>query len=56
VGLLEGNVLLQVDKVSAEPRARIDLGKDKEPVYAVDDISGMLFLRTGPGTVVGYRL
>jgi hypothetical protein len=52
----KGNVLLQVDKVSAEPRARIDLGKDKEPVYAVDDISGMLFLRTGPGTVVGYRL
>jgi outer membrane protein assembly factor BamB len=52
----KGNVLLQVDKISAEPRTQIDLGKDKEPVYAVDDISGMLFLRTGPGTLVGYRL
>jgi len=52
----KGNVLLQVDKVSAEPRAQIDLGKEKEPVYAVDDIAGMLFLRTAPGTLAGYRL
>ncbi|HEY4647564.1 MAG TPA: PQQ-binding-like beta-propeller repeat protein, partial [Gemmatimonadales bacterium] len=52
----KGNVLLQIDKVSAQPRARVDLGKDKEPVYAVDDIAGMLFLRTAPGTLVGYRL
>lgn len=52
----KGNVLLQIDKDSAQPRARVDLGKEKEPVYAVDDIAGMLFLRTAPGTVVGYRL
>ncbi len=52
----KGNVLLQIDKDSAQPRARVDLGKEKEPVYAVDDISGMLFLRTAPGTLVGYRL
>jgi hypothetical protein len=52
----KGNVLLQIDKDSAQPRTRIDLGKEKEPVYAVDDIAGMLFLRTAPGTVVGYRL
>jgi PQQ-like domain len=51
-----GNVLLQVDKTSAQPRAQVELGKEKEPVYAVDDIAGMLFLRTGPGTLVGYRL
>jgi hypothetical protein len=25
-------------------------------VYAVDDIAGMLFLRTAPATLVGYRL
>jgi len=25
-------------------------------VYAVDDVAGMLFLRTAPGTLVGYRL
>jgi hypothetical protein len=52
----KGNVLLQVDKASAQPRTRIDLGKEKEPVYAVDDIAGMLFLRTAPGTLAGYKL
>jgi outer membrane protein assembly factor BamB len=52
----KGNVLLQIDKGSGQPRARIELGKEKEPVYAVDDIAGMLFLRTAPGTLVGYRL
>jgi hypothetical protein len=52
----KGNVLLQVDKDSAQPRARVDLGKDREPVYAVDDIAGMLFLRTASGTLTAYRL
>src|SRR5438309_1405621 len=51
-----GNVLLQVDKDSAQPRSRVDLGKEREPVYAVDDVAGMLFLRTTTGTLVGYRL
>ena len=52
----KGNVLLQIDKDSGQPRARIELGKEKEPVYAVDDIAGMLFLRAAPGTLVGYKL
>ena len=51
-----GNVLLQIDKDSAQPRARVNLGKEREPVYAVDDIAGMLFLQTTVGTLVGYRL
>jgi hypothetical protein len=51
-----GNVLLQIDKDTAQPRARVDLGKDREPVYAVDDIAGMLFLRTASGTLTAYRL
>jgi outer membrane protein assembly factor BamB len=51
-----GNVLLQIDKDSAQPRARVDLGKEREPVYAVDDVANMLFLRTTAGTLVGYRL
>jgi outer membrane protein assembly factor BamB len=51
-----GNVLLQIDKDSGQPRSRVDLGKQREPVYAVDDISGMLFLQTTPGTLAGYRL
>ena len=52
----KGNVLLQIDKDSGQPRARIELGKEKEPVYAVDDIAGMLLLRAAPGTLVGYKL
>ncbi|HEX4574730.1 MAG TPA: PQQ-binding-like beta-propeller repeat protein [Gemmatimonadales bacterium] len=51
-----GNVLLQIDKDSAQPRARVDLGKEREPVYAVDDVANMLFLRTASNTLVGYRL
>src|SRR6266480_4803660 len=51
-----GNVLLQIDKDSGQPRSRVDLGKQREPVYAVDDISGMLFLQTTSGTLAGYRL
>jgi hypothetical protein len=51
-----GNVLLEIAKDSAQPQARVDLGKEREPVYAVDDVAGMLFLQTAPGTLVGYRL
>lgn len=51
-----GNVLLQIDKDSAQPQARVNLGKEMEPSYAVDDIADMLFLETAPGTLVGYRL
>jgi hypothetical protein len=51
-----GNVLLQIDKDSGQPRSRVELGKEREPVYAVDDIAGMLFLRTATGTLAGYRL
>lgn len=51
-----GNILLQIDKDNAQPRSRVLLGKEREPVYAVDDVAGMLFLRTAPATLVGYRL
>jgi len=52
----KGNVLLQINKTTAEPQARVNLGKENEPAYAVDDIADMLFLQTAPGTLVGYRL
>jgi len=51
-----GNVLLQIDKDTAKPLARLNLGKEREPAYAVDDIADMLFLQTAPGTLAGYRL
>jgi hypothetical protein len=34
----------------------VDLSSEREPVYAVDDLAGMLFLRTAPNTLVCYRL
>ncbi|HXH63596.1 MAG TPA: PQQ-binding-like beta-propeller repeat protein [Gemmatimonadales bacterium] len=52
----KGNVLLQIDKDSGQPRSRVDLGKEREPVYAVDDVAGMLFLKSAAGALTGYRL
>jgi len=52
----KGNILLEIDKDTAQPRARVNLGKENEPAYAVDDIADMLFLESAPGTLVGYRL
>ncbi|HEY6808132.1 MAG TPA: PQQ-binding-like beta-propeller repeat protein [Gemmatimonadales bacterium] len=52
----KGNVLLQIDKDSGQPRSRVDLGKDREPVYAVDDVAGVLILKTAAGTLTGFRL
>ena len=51
-----GNTLLQIDKDTAQPKSRVDLGKDREPVYAVDDVAGMLFLKTAAGTLTAFRL
>lgn len=51
-----GNVLLQLSKDTVQPVARVSLGKQLKPVYAVDDISDMLFLETAPGTLTGFRL
>ena len=59
---LSGDASLADDIVSEtfirmwNARARVDLGREREPVYAVDDVAGMLFLQTTPGTLVGYRL
>jgi outer membrane protein assembly factor BamB len=51
-----GNILLQIDKDTVQPRASVSLGNEKEPAYAVDDIADMLFLQTAPGTLVGFQL
>src|SRR3989449_8703223 len=36
-----GNVLLQIDKDSGQPRSRVDLGKEREPVYARGGVAGV---------------
>ena len=51
-----GLAVLQIDKDTAQPKSRVDLGKDREPVYAVDDVAGMLFLKTAAGTLTAFRL
>lgn len=37
------NALLKVNKNTGEVDAMVDLGKEKEPKYAVDDVSGKIF-------------
>lgn len=39
----KNNALLKVNKNTGEVDAQIDLGKEKEPKYAVDDVSGKIF-------------
>lgn len=41
------NSLLKVNKNTGEAEAAIDLGDDKDPKYAVDDVTGRVFLVNG---------
>lgn len=41
------NSLLKVNKNNGEAEAAIDLGDDKDPKYAVDDVTGRVFLVNG---------
>lgn len=41
------NSLLKVNKNNGEAEAAIDLGDDKDPKYAVDDVTGRIFLVNG---------
>ncbi len=41
------NSLLKVNKDTGEAEASIDLGDDKDPKYAVDDVTGRIFLVNG---------
>lgn len=50
------NALLKVNKNTGKVDAFIDLGKEKTPNYAVDDVAGLVFYQTGSGTVAGYQL
>jgi hypothetical protein len=47
-------VLLKVSKLTGKIEGEIDLGKDREPVYAVDDITGQVYYRTGDATLTSY--
>ncbi len=47
--------LAKVSKAKGRVEAVIDLGRDKEPVYDVDAIANLIFYRSSPNTVAGYR-
>jgi outer membrane protein assembly factor BamB len=47
--------LAQVSKRDGRILSEIDLGRDKEPAYQVDDVSSSVFYRPADSVVAGYR-
>lgn len=47
--------LARVSKDDGRILGMVDLGHDREPVYEVDAVTGMVFYRAASGTVLGYR-
>lgn len=47
-------VLLKVSKKTGEIEGKINLGKDREPLYAVDDITGQVYYQTGEAALTSY--
>jgi hypothetical protein len=54
---LEKNVaLLKVSKLTGKVEGTIDLGKDREPIYAVDDITAQVYYRSEDNTLTSYKV
>jgi outer membrane protein assembly factor BamB len=47
-------VLLKVNKTTGKVAGEINLGKDREPLYAVDDITGQVYYQTGDAALTSY--
>ncbi len=47
--------IIQVSKANGEKVELIDLGKDKEPSYEVDQIYSYIYFRTNPNEIVCYQ-
>lgn len=47
-------VLLKVSKHTGEVEGEINLGKDREPMYAVDDITGQVYYQTSKTGLISY--
>jgi len=50
-----GIELLRVSKTSGKVDGRISLGKDREPIYAVDDITGQVYYRSDDNKMTSYK-
>lgn len=48
--------LLQISKMTGKIEGKIQLGKDREPVYAVDDITGQVYYETGKKELTSYQV
>lgn len=48
--------LLKVSKSNGQIDGAIELGKDREPIYAVDDVTGQVYYRTGNRTLTSYMV
>ncbi len=51
-----GIQLLKVSKATGKIEGRIELGKDREPIYAVDDVTGQVYYRSGSKTLTSYMV
>lgn len=49
------NALLKVNKNTGKVDGSINLGKEKEPVYAVDDVTGQVFYKTSEAEITSYK-
>jgi hypothetical protein len=49
------NYLMKVSKNTGEIESRIDLGKDKEPSYAMDGVTGIVFYQTNTNEITSYK-
>ncbi len=48
--------LLKVSKTTGKVEGEIALGKDREPIYAVDDITGQVYYLTGEEELTSYQV
>jgi hypothetical protein len=49
-------VLLKVSKLTGETEGEINLGKDREPIYAVDDVTGQVYYCNGNTGLTSYQV
>ena len=47
-------VLLKISKFTGKVEGEINLGKDREPIYAVDDITGQVYYRAAEKALTSY--
>jgi hypothetical protein len=50
----KSNALVKVNKNTGKSGGRIDLGKEREPEYAVDDVTGQIFYKTSNSEISSY--